>query len=394
MYDIVIVGGGLSACLTTYLLKIKNPEIKSLILEATGPHDHHRQTWSFQTLPANSDPSSFGSFTSPEKSWFKDFIDKSWPGYDVKFPSYQKSFSSPYHSIKSDNFHKKMQKALGSSICSYERVVAIEDHRVVTEGGKEFFGQIILDARGWPTQRNVAGFQKFVGLNLKLNKAHGITQPLLMDSCVPQEDGFRFFYLLPWSKTEVLVEDTRYSNKGELDDKTIEEEILRYAGKKGWTIDHIDGLERGSLGLPGFHAEEPSAKDGVLGVRAGFYHPTTGYSFYQAVATAENISRLASKDLKNIPQRLRELAEQTQKDQEFYRRLNNMMFYAAEPSDRYRILERFYEHDADLIARFYAGRTSMKDKMRILSGRPPIPMQKAIKHFFSRQDRPHEVTHA
>ncbi|RZA23024.1 MAG: hypothetical protein EOP10_13845, partial [Proteobacteria bacterium] len=75
-------------------------------------------------------------------------------------------------------------------------------------------------------------------------------------------------------------------------------------------------------------------------------------------------------------------------------RLNNMLFYAAEPSERYRILERFYEHDADLIARFYAGKTSLGDKVKIMSGRPPIAMQKAIYHFFNRTQSVREVNHA
>jgi len=39
----------------------------------------------------------------------------------------------------------------------------------------------------------------------------------------------------------------------------------------------------------------------------------------------------------------------------FYRRLNNMLFRATDPSDRYKILAKFYEHDPGLIARFYAG---------------------------------------
>ena len=38
----------------------------------------------------------------------------------------------------------------------------------------------------------------------------------------------------------------------------------------------------------------------------------------------------------------------------------------------------FYRLDPDLIARLYAGRSTAADKMRILSGRPPVPVTRAL----------------
>jgi len=61
----------------------------------------------------------------------------------------------------------------------------------------------------------------------------------------------------------------------------------------------------------------------------------------------------------------------------FYRILNRMLFRAAAPSQRYRILEHFYRLDPDLVARFYAGRSGLRDKLRILSGKPPVPIGRA-----------------
>ena len=43
----------------------------------------------------------------------------------------------------------------------------------------------------------------------------------------------------------------------------------------------------------------------------------------------------------------------------FYRMLDTMLFRAAEPGERYRVLERFYGLDAKLIARFYASRSTL-----------------------------------
>jgi len=55
-----------------------------------------------------------------------------------------------------------------------------------------------------------------------------------------------------------------------------------------------------------------------------------------------------------------------------------MRYRAAEPDARYRIFERFYRLSPRLIGRFYAGRSTTADKLRILSGKPPVPIGRAI----------------
>jgi lycopene beta-cyclase len=61
-----------------------------------------------------------------------------------------------------------------------------------------------------------------------------------------------------------------------------------------------------------------------------------------------------------------------------------MMFRAAEPSERYRILERFYRLPEPLISRFYEGSLTWRDRVRILTGRPPVPVGRALKCLFER----------
>ena len=51
-----------------------------------------------------------------------------------------------------------------------------------------------------------------------------------------------------------------------------------------------------------------------------------------------------------------------------------MLFAAAEPGLRYKVLEQFYTLDRGLIERFYAGRSTLADKARILIGKPPVPL--------------------
>jgi lycopene beta-cyclase len=58
--------------------------------------------------------------------------------------------------------------------------------------------------------------------------------------------------------------------------------------------------------------------------------------------------------------------------------LNRMLFGAASPPERYRVLEHFYRLPPATIGRFYAGRSTLLDKARILSGRAPVPVRPAL----------------
>ena len=55
-----------------------------------------------------------------------------------------------------------------------------------------------------------------------------------------------------------------------------------------------------------------------------------------------------------------------------------MLFDAAEPDARYRIFQRFYRLPEGLIERFYSARTTFADKARILCGKPPVSIPRAL----------------
>ena len=61
-----------------------------------------------------------------------------------------------------------------------------------------------------------------------------------------------------------------------------------------------------------------------------------------------------------------------------------MLFGAAEAGQRYRVFEHFYRLPAPLIARFYAGTLTALDKARILTGRPPVPLGRAMAVFLGK----------
>ena len=94
------------------------------------------------------------------------------------------------------------------------------------------------------------------------------------------------------------------------------------------------------------------------GVRAGLFHPLTSYSLPDAVRFAGWLAREAPLDAR-LGRATRALALRHWRRGRFDRLLARMLFRAADPPQRYRILERFYRLPEPLIGRFYAGQSTL-----------------------------------
>jgi lycopene beta-cyclase len=206
---------------------------------------------------------------------------------------------------------------------------------------------------------------------------------MLMDATVKQIDGYRFVYCLPFAATRMFVEDTYYSESPGIDRAALAGRIDAYVARRGWQAERVAREEVGVLPVAmGGDFDEYWRSGGnkvaKAGMRAGLFHPTTGYSLPDAVRTAALVAKATDLSGAGLHDLTHRFARSTWKKRRFYRMLDRMLFRAAEPAERYRILERFYRLDPQLIGRFYAGRSTMTDKARILSGKPPVPIGRAI----------------
>ena len=68
----------------------------------------------------------------------------------------------------------------------------------------------------------------------------------------------------------------------------------------------------------------------------------------------------------------------------YYRLLARFLFFAAEPERRVDVFQRFYGLGQGLIERFYAARSPLRDQVRVLWGKPPVSIPRAIKAIFQR----------
>ncbi len=266
---------------------------------------------------------------------------------------------------------------------------------VVLGDGTRVAAGAVVDGRGDPGRGHLElGFQKFLGRTLALEAPHGLEGPVLMDATVPQTDGFRFLYTLPFGERRLLVEDTRYSDTPGLRQGRaaggdrglrLEPGLARRAEwrarRRGACPSSSPATSRPS-GTPGLPASPRS------GMRAALFHPTTGYSLPEAVRLADAIA--ASADLRGpaLYALTRGRSREAWRRGRFFRLLNRMLYRAAKPEERYRVLEHFYRLPEPLVGRFYAGRLTWRDKIRVLSGRPPVPVGRALRALLAPRTRP------
>ena len=332
-------------------------------------------TWSFHKTDVG----------AQDYAWLQPLIAHAWPGQKVIFPDYERLLSTPYASIPSQRLRSVVGAANGIAVRENCPVAALEGDRVVLDDGTTLATPCILDGRGFvASPGRQLGFQKFVGLEVELAEPHGETVPTIMDASVSQRDGYRFVYVLPLSPTRLLIEDTRYSDDGTLDTERVRAEALDYAAARGWPVAGTPRSEDGILPITlAEHADTfwrgLPAETAPIGLRAGLFHPTTGYSLPAAMATANLLAGLDRPLTTDKARRAIEpFARKRSEQQAYYRLLNRMLFRAAAPDARYRVMQRFYRLRQPLIERFYAGTSPWYDRARILAGKPPVPIQKAL----------------
>lgn len=360
--DLVLVGGGLQNALIALATLSRRPDAALTVVEAAkvtlGNH-----TW---CVHAGDVPPAGAELVSA-------LVDARWPGYEVRFPGFSRILNAPYAAISSQRLREVLDQRLSASprakLLLNSRVAVTSATHVELDDGRVLEGRVVVDARGPGSDRVAArAYQKFVGLELELEQPSSLTLPILMDATVPQTDGFRFFYVLPFEPRRVLVEDTYFSDSPNLDHAAIEDGILRYARGLGLRVGRVLRQEFGVLPLPvrarQFHTSGPL----IAGYAGGFFHPATGYSFPAALRLALHIAEHLDDPFADAFQRL--LASHRTQFR-FGAFLNRLLFSTFRPEDRWHALARFYRFPEGVIRRFYAQDSTVFDRARVLCGRPP-----------------------
>lgn len=372
-WDLILVGAGLANGLLAWRLQAARPELSVLMVEQ-APMLGGSHTWSFHE----------SDLTTEQQQWLKPLISHRWEGYDVRFPELQRTFAGAYCSIAGEHFADVITAALGRNLLLGTGVKRLTPDTVQLDSGETLHARAVIDGRGLtPSAHLHLGYQSFLGQEVRLAEPHGLQRPIVMDAQVEQLDGYRFVYVLPLAADRLLIEDTYYSDQSTADAEHLRQRVSQYAVAQGWQVTETLREEQGSLPIilaghfEAFYGEGQAVARS--GLRAGLFHPVTGYSLPEAARLADLLAStqdLSADAMQTVLYRHRHNLWQRQR---FFRLLNRMLFQAALPTQRWRVLERFHRLSPGLIQRFYAGTSTLFDKARLLSGKPPVPIGAAIK---------------
>lgn len=367
-FDCVIAGGGLAGGLVALALAARRPYARVALIEAGGRLGGNH-TWSFH----DSDVS------DSDRAWLEPLVAYDWSRHAVRFPRESHDRTGGYGTITGQLFDAVVQarcREAGFTVACGEQAVAVDRDAVHTATGRVFRAPVILDARGLADGHGLAGrcgYQKFLGVEVELGEdapAELAAAPMLMDASVEQLDGFRFVYVLPFGPRRLLVEDTYYASGPALDRALLRERLAAYCASRGLRVARVIREEAGVLPLPfSVVGSAPTTSPFTIGYRGGWFHPLTGYSVPVAVRVAAAVA--GASDAGAIAAGLRALWRRHVGQARFCGLLARLMFTAVAPDQRWELLARFYRLPADTIARFYAMDMTIRDRVRLVAGRPP-----------------------
>jgi lycopene beta-cyclase len=374
--DIAIAGGGLAGCLIALALHRARPDLDCLLIEGgESLGGNHRWSWFASDLGEEGE-----ALLAPVRKVEWD------AGNRVRFPGIERHLSAGYRSMASTDLAAALHRELPAAGIRLNAPVAVlEAGRVTLRSGEGISARTVIDCRGIADAASLSGgWQVFLGRHLRTARPHGLDAPLIMDASVEQPGAYRFVYVLPLASHELFIEDTYYADSPALDRAALSRRIDAYCRTHGWEGDII-GHETGVLpvvtggNFGAFQAAHRSEGVAVAGVRGGFFHPLTSYSLPFAVETALAVAGDAELPGSQLAALMESRARRHWSRTRFYRRLGRMLFGAGDPERRYRVFERFYRLPEPLIERFYAGRSTSLDRLRLLCGKPPVPVMGAVR---------------
>ncbi|NNC34946.1 MAG: lycopene cyclase [Croceitalea sp.] len=284
-YDYIILGAGASGLLLADAMD-KDPYFsnkKVLLLDKSSKNTNDR-TWCFWEKGAGP---------------FDEILHKTWARIYFAGKNMQQSFTIEPYSYKMlrgiDFYDHYLKRTLQNPNFEFRKeavikVEEIEGHGQVTTTAQTYKAQTvfnsIFDYKELMGQEKYPVLQQhFVGWFIKTKKPiFDDEEARFMDFSIPQKGNTRFMYVLPFSKTEALVEYTLFS-ESPLDKEEYELAIETYLKTHlGITEYEILEKEEGNIPMTCFDFNHKNTNHVFhIGIAGGWAKASTGYTFMSTV---------------------------------------------------------------------------------------------------------------
>ena len=259
-FDYIIIGGGCAGLSLAYELEI-HEKFKNKTLAIIEPrNDYIRdKTWSFWKVAAHN---------------FEDCVKHSWSNLSVNIPNqtkYVQCDNSPYQSIDSGLFYEKIINTLkkNTNINFFKNI-----NEISTENSFIFNSVTnVSDSKNdlW---------QHFSGIEIETNKDVFDNQIFnLMDFDCEQRDSVHFFYTLPFSTKNALIETTWISDLNHPSNQDYSIQLEDYIKNK-LKIKNYEIKFKETGAIPLFHPQNIKKINQMeIGTAGGMTRLSTGYTF-------------------------------------------------------------------------------------------------------------------
>ncbi|UOB15976.1 lycopene cyclase family protein [Abyssalbus ytuae] len=278
--DYIITGGGASGLLLAHRFA-SDPffaEKSILIIEKEEKNSNDR-TWCFWEAPNGE---------------FDFLVHKKWDEGIFSSENFKKAFSFlpyQYKMIRSAHFYSYIHQELKTKnniTLLKESVIDIrnQQQKVIVKTNNNTYSchkcfNSILNTEPVLNQKKYPVIQQhFSGWFIKTDKeCFDEDKMTFMDFNIPQKGNTRFMYVLPFNKTEALVEYTLFSEHL-LPEKTYEEAIKKYLEREGIKNYLITEKEKGSIPMTSYEFWKNNSKNIInIGTAGGWAKASTGYTF-------------------------------------------------------------------------------------------------------------------
>jgi len=285
-YDVAMVGAGLAGLsLAARLTALPNPP-RILMIDPRMTYDRDRTwcSWSVQSHP------------------FVECVSHRWPEWTVgsgKASIVRRCERFPYQRIPSDALYRKAKAlleqapmvtwALGQSVVKLNETPGLV--QIDFSDGRSVKASQVYDSRPPEIKTNDGWRQIFCGLELRCPGARWNPEKVvLMDFQQADENGVRFFYVLPLSSDIFLVEDTWLCPSGK-SPHFSDTDILSYASEQiGGSELEILHREKGTIPMFAMPKTTVGSRITAIGTRGGAVRSSSGYAFTGIQQEAETLA--------------------------------------------------------------------------------------------------------